>query len=60
MEGFKENFEEPNHNPARIMLSLEKRFFGDSSLTTKYKGQSEKFDDLKTGTPSVFQVKDKL
>ena len=52
--------EEPNHNPARITLSLEKRFFGDSSLTTKYKGQSEKFDDLKTGTPLVFQVKDKL
>ena len=51
-------FEEPNHNPARIMLSFEKRFFGGSSLTTKYKGQSEKFDDLKTGTPSVFQVKD--
>ena len=27
---------------------------------TNYKGQSEKFDDLKTGTPSVFHVKDTL
>ena len=54
MEGFK-----VNPHPARIM-SLEKRFLGDSSLTTNYQGQSEKIADLKTGTPSVFQVKDKL
>lgn len=27
-------------------------------LTTKYNGQSGEFDDLKTGTPSVFQVND--
>lgn len=40
------------------MLSFEKRFLGGSSLITKYRGQSEKFDDVKTGTPSVFQVQD--
>ena len=40
------------------MLSFEKRFLGGSSLITKYRGQSEKFDDVTTGTPSVFQVQD--
>lgn len=46
--------EELNYNFVRIMLFLEKCFFGDSLLIIKYKGQSEKFDDLKIGILLVF------
>lgn len=53
-------FELPNHRPAKLMFSLCMRSLYDSLLIIKYRGKRENLDDLKTGMPSVFHVREML